>query len=190
MTNATPALVRGDAPAPAALARGSFVDGRGRLFLPRQTISVAGVVPFQGRDLPRWRERGLDPDKVYRVLRAPEEFARAARSFEGKELLWPEHGGLDTLEHPDLRVGWVQDVKFVGRLLLATAVICRHDARRAIEAGTRLYFSAGYWFGDAEMRRGVFEGEPYDARSLDLHGNHIALVIAARCGAATMVSYP
>lgn len=150
------------------LGPGSFVDGRGRLHLPRVVISTVGVVPTHGRDLPRWQERELDPNRVYKMLRGPDVLVEGARTFEGKELL----GDLGSD-----RIGFVQDVKIEGHHLLATAVVCRRDARHAIEAGARLRFSAGCRFAAVQMYRGIFEGHYYDGRALELHGTDFAVVI-------------
>ncbi|MFM0553700.1 DUF2213 domain-containing protein [Paraburkholderia sediminicola] len=42
-------------------------DTDGRLFLETSRISKAGVNPYWGREIPKYDELGLDPDKVYQV---------------------------------------------------------------------------------------------------------------------------
>ena len=51
-------------------------------------FSKAAVNPYRGDEIPRWDELGLDPNKVYRLLRDPVELEKAAPTFAGKPLLW------------------------------------------------------------------------------------------------------
>ena len=62
-------------------------DADGRMRVKNCILSTAEVNPYYGREVVRWRELGLDPDKVYHLYRDPEELARAADSFEGVPLM-------------------------------------------------------------------------------------------------------
>jgi hypothetical protein len=56
-------------------------------------------------------------------------------------------------------------------------VICRRDARLAVEAGAWLRFSAGCRFAAVRMYRGIFEGHYYDGSALELRGTDMSVVI-------------
>src|SRR5215475_3288873 len=56
-------------------------DAEGRLHVHTTNISKANVCPYIGREIPNSEALGLDPDKVYRLLRHPDELRAAAPSF-------------------------------------------------------------------------------------------------------------
>lgn len=53
----------------------------GRLHVDITPISKAMICPYHATEVPRWRELGLDPDRVYQFLPDPDELAKAAASF-------------------------------------------------------------------------------------------------------------
>ncbi len=52
-------------------------DSFGRLHVALTPISKATVNEYTGREIPSWKELGLDPDRSYRLLRDPAELRRA-----------------------------------------------------------------------------------------------------------------
>lgn len=54
-------------------------DQDGRLHVAITPISKANVCPYLGSEIPDWEELGLDAQRTYRLLRDPDELARAAR---------------------------------------------------------------------------------------------------------------
>jgi len=56
-------------------------DRDGRLHVEISNISKAAVNPYTGREIPDYKALGLDPDKVYKLLRDPDELAKAAPTF-------------------------------------------------------------------------------------------------------------
>ena len=57
------------------------IDADGRLHVDRFHISKATVNPYYGKEIPGYEALGLQPDKVYRLLRDPVELERAAPTF-------------------------------------------------------------------------------------------------------------
>lgn len=66
-------------------------DVNGYLNVVNCNMSKAAVNPYYGRDIPNWQELGLMPDKIYMMLRDPNELAKAASTFNGKPLLRGHH---------------------------------------------------------------------------------------------------
>ena len=63
------------------------VDVDGRLHVAASHISKAAVNPYYGREIPGADTLGLDPARVYQLLRDPEELAKAAPTFNNLPLL-------------------------------------------------------------------------------------------------------
>jgi hypothetical protein len=64
-------------------ARIKDIDGRLHLHDELQHISKACVSPYAGHEIPGFEELGLEPDKIYQLLRDPVELAKAAPTFNG-----------------------------------------------------------------------------------------------------------
>lgn len=133
---------------------------------------------------------GMDPMKVIRLHRPPEEVFDAASmaSFESKPI---------TIEHPpvavtadnwtDLAKGEVRDVARSGDLMTGTLLIKAKDAIEALQAG-KVQLSNGYTF-ELDMTSGTTaDGRAYDGVQRNIRGNHVALVDAARCGSACRIA--
>ena len=133
---------------------------------------------------------GMDPMKVIRLHRPPEEVFDAASmaSFEGKPI---------TIEHPPVAVtsdnwselakGDVRDVGRSGDLMTGTLVIRSKDAIEAVQDG-KVQLSNGYTF-ELDMTSGTTaDGRAYDGIQRNIRGNHVALVDAARCGSACRIA--
>lgn len=133
---------------------------------------------------------GMDPMKVIRLHRPPEEVFDAASmaSFESKPI---------TIEHPPVAVtadnwtelakGEVRDVGRSGELMTGTLVIRSKDAIEAVQSG-KVQLSNGYTF-ELDMTSGTTaDGRAYDGVQRNIRGNHVALVDAARCGSACRIA--
>lgn len=133
---------------------------------------------------------GMDPMKVIRLHRPPEEVFDAASmaSFEGKPI---------TIDHPSVAVtsdnwselakGDVRDVGRSGELMTGTLVIRSRDAIEAMQDG-KAQLSNGYTF-ELDMTPGTTaDGRAYDGVQRNIRGNHVALVDAARCGSACRIA--
>src|SRR6202008_3977734 len=58
----------------------------GHLLVKRCPIAKAAVNPYYGREIPEHEALGLDPDRVYQLLRPPEELERAGTAWDGRPL--------------------------------------------------------------------------------------------------------
>src|ERR1019366_8650957 len=64
-----------------------FKDGDGNLHVATTNISKATVNGYRGSEIPDYEMLGLEPDRVYQLLRDPEELAKAAPTFNNLRLL-------------------------------------------------------------------------------------------------------
>jgi hypothetical protein len=80
-------------------------DRDGRLHVEITNISKAAVNPYIGREIPDYQALGLDPGKIYKLLRDPDELAKAAPTFNNIPLL-SRHQPVTADDHkPDLVIG-------------------------------------------------------------------------------------
>lgn len=174
---------------PLALDRASIrrVDEDGHMHIERTPISKATVNPYYGREIPGWQELRLNPDRVYYLLRDPEELEKAAATFEGKPLLL-DHEPVSSDAHPDDRtVGAVgQGVKWESPYLTAPLTVWRADAIGRIEDGSQKELSSAYRYRP-DMTPGTYQGQRYDGVMRDIIGNHVALVHEGRAGSDVVV---
>jgi hypothetical protein len=156
-------------------------DKAGHLHVEMANISKANVCPYLGREIPNADALGLDPDRVYKLLRDPAELAKAANTFTGKPLVLKHRP--QTAEDHDraITVGAVGEAIFVPPYLRAPLAVWDGAGIEAIETGQQRQLSCGYFYR-ADMTPGEFEGEAYDGRMVDLAGNHVALVDTGRAG--------
>jgi len=164
----------------------------GRLHVKESNISKANIGEYWGREIPGFRELGLDPEKKYSLLRDPEELRKAAHTFNGLPIL-DTHVPVSTTEFPQEHVvgSTGNDAVFDGIYLKNSLTFWRQDAIDNIESGRMKELSAGYKYTPV-MEPGVFKGVPYDGRMTNIEGNHIALVVQGRAGTDVCVgdSYP
>lgn len=158
-------------------------DADGRLRVRDSVITAAVISPYRGDEIPEAARLGLDPDRIYYLLRDPDELRKAIKTFDGVPLL-DRHRPATAYDHPaDITVGAVWNPKFDGERLTADLVIWPEFASRAVEEGSRRDLSAGYGFR-ALMQPGTHRGEHFDGRMVDIVGNHVALVVEGRTPAA------
>jgi hypothetical protein len=162
-------------------------DRDGRLHVEITNISKAAVNPYIGREIPDWQALGLDPNKVYKLLRDPDELAKAAPTFNNIPLL-SRHVPVTADDHkPDLVIGSTgTDADFDGSHLRNSLVVWARDAIDDIESDVKKELSAAYRYR-ADMTPGTYEGEPYDGVMRDLVGNHVAIVREGRAGSSVVV---
>jgi hypothetical protein len=162
-------------------------DEDGHLHVSMTPISKANVCPYLGREIPEFESLGLDPDKLYKLLRDPEELKKSAPTFAGKPLLL-DHKPVAADDHPEkMTVGSVgNDVQWKAPYLMAPLTIWKDDAIRGIEDGSQRELSSAYRY-DADMTPGEYQGEKYDGRMTNIRGNHLALVREGRAGSDVIV---
>lgn len=164
------------------------VDAFGRLRVERSNISKAVINPYLGSEIPNAELLGLEPGKVYRLLRHPDELAKAAGTFANLPLLCihtPTSADDPKKEYVVGSTG--SDVEFNFPYLQCSLMVTDADAIRKIESREQCELSSSYAYR-ADMTPGTFEGQPYDGVMRDLHGNHVALVEVGRAGPDVVVA--
>jgi len=157
-------------------------DSDGRLRVSDARISRAGISRYRGDEIPGWRLLGLDGGREYRMLRHPDELAKAARTFRGVPLL-SRHAELGEPHRPELVIGTVgSDAHFDGEYLRAGVCVWAAPAIRAIQDESKRQLSAGYRYQPPDMTPGMFRGQRFDGVMRDLEAGHVALCAAGKCG--------
>lgn len=164
------------------------VDSDGRLHVEKSHISKATVNPYYGNEIPGYESLGLEPTKVYRLLRDPVELEKAAPTFARLPVL-SEHVPVTVdSPRPDLVVGAIgSDVAFNSPYLDADLCVWDAEAIAGIETDKVRELSCAYRYVPV-MEPGVFEGQPYDGRMTEIQGNHLALVEVGRAGSDVVVA--
>ena len=157
-------------------------DTDGHLHVADSAISKATVNPYVGREVVGWEKLGLDPDRIYQLLRHPDEMAKAAPTFAGKPVMII-HRGSTANDHPrSLSVGSIgEPVRFDGSYLRAPLHLWDQEAIDGIEDNSQRELSCGYRY-DADMTPGEWQGQKYDGVMRNIEGNHVALVKKGRAG--------
>jgi len=163
-------------------------DADGRLHIDKSHISKANICPYYGREIPGSDILGLDLDKVYQLLRDPDELAKAAPTFARLPIL-SEHIPVSADEpRQDLIVGAIgSDVVFNAPYLDADLSIWDAKAIAGIETEKIMELSCAYRYVPI-MEPGEYDGIPYDGRMTEIQGNHLALVEVGRAGSDVVVA--
>lgn len=173
-----------------ALDRASMrrTDADGRLHVAITNISKATVNPYYGREIPNWQGLGLDPDRVYQLLRDPVELEKGASTFNNIPLL-SKHVPVsadEPMKH--LVVGATgTDAEFVAPYLRNSLVVWDAVAIAGIESQEQQELSCAYRYVPV-MTPGTFDGMAYDGVMTQIVGNHVALVEVGRAGPDVVVS--
>lgn len=163
------------------------VDKDGHLHVEVTNISKACVSPYFGREIPEWQKLGLDPERVYKLYRHPEELKQGASTFDGKQLLL-KHVPVNAQDsQQDLTVGSVYETFFEAPYLKASLSITDAKGIYAVDHDQR-ELSCAYRYR-ADMTSGTTEtGELYDGVMRGIIGNHVALVKNGRAGPDVLVA--
>lgn len=162
------------------------IDQDGHLHVKVSPISKSNVCPYRGGEIPGFEALGLDPERVYQLLRDPAELAKAASTFNGKPLL-NLHRPQTAEDHDhELTVGSVNNASFEDPYLLAELVVWDAGSIAGIETGQQCELSSGYRY-DADMTPGEYKGVRFDGVMRNIRGNHVALVEKGRAGADVVV---
>jgi hypothetical protein len=163
------------------------IDKDGRLHVAITNISKANVCPYLGSEIPDGEALGLKPDKVYQLLRDPEELEKAASTFNSVPLM-AVHKPSTANDHPrEVVVGTTgNDAVFEAPYLKNSLVVWDGEAIQGIDTEEQQELSCGYRYR-ADMTPGIYDGTPYDGVMRDIHGNHVALVATGRAGPDVVV---
>lgn len=143
---------------------------------------------YLGMEIPRSTELGLDPNKIYRMLRDPEELKKGAATFARLPIL-SKHVPINTKSFPnELVVGTIgTDVEYIHPFIYADTCFWTEEAIAGIETDTVREFSCAYHYV-AVMTSGIYEGEKYDGIMTEIEANHLAQVEAGRVGPEAMAA--
>lgn len=164
-------------------------DGNGRLQVTKSNISKANVCPYYGREIPNAEALGLEPDKIYRLYRHPDELKKAAPTFNNIPVLCihtPDFPGDPPREY---RVGTTHSgCDFDGTYLCNGLSVWDNSAIAGIETEEQKELSSSYQYV-ADMTPGETpDGEAFDGVMRDIVGNHVALVETGRAGSDVLVA--
>lgn len=162
-------------------------DENGFLHVASSHITKATVNPYYGREIPGWREAGLDPEAVYYGFRDPEELKKSLSTWQGLPLHIEHH--VDSAEEParPTRVGAVGRADWNAPYVDAPLTVWDGEAIAAIEDGSFRELSCAYRY-DPDFRPGRYEGVEYDFIMRNIRGNHVALVEEGRAGPDVVVA--
>ncbi|GAN86351.1 DUF2213 domain-containing protein [Komagataeibacter intermedius] len=163
-------------------------DVEGRLRVAKTPISKANICPYMGREIPEGQKLGLDPERIYQMLRDPDELKKAAPSFNGLPVL-EEHFHV-TAANPrrDLVVGTTgNEAAFDAPYLMNSLVVWDGEAISRIKTGEQRELSSAYRY-TADMTPGEYEGQKYDGVMRDIVGSHVAVVPTGRAGPDVLVA--
>lgn len=162
-------------------------DRDGRMHVKIANVSKACINPYLGSEIPDYEKLGLAPDKIYNLLRHPEELERAAATFNNLPLL-DDHVAVNAQDHkPDRVVGSLgTHATYEHPFLKNNLVVWAKHAIDGIESDEQRELSSSYRYR-ADMTPGVYEGDHYDGVMRDIVGNHVALVKKGRAGTDVVV---
>lgn len=164
-------------------------DKDSRLHVEQCNISKATVNPYFGREIPNGAELGLEPDRIYKLYRHPDELAKAAPTFARLQLLdlhTPVNADDPKLDRTCGTIG--SDVVFEAPYLKASLAIWTRQAIDLVKSKLQAELSSSYRY-TADMTPGVTPaGVAYDGVMRDIVGNHVALVKEGRAGPDVCVS--
>ena len=163
------------------------IDADGRMHVEVSNISKATVNPYLGKEIPKYKALGLDPNHVYYLLRDPAELEKAASTFNNLPLL-DTHVGVNAANHrPEHVIGSTgTDSEFSHPHLKNSLVVWADRGIKAIESEKKKELSSAYRYR-ADMTPGNYEGVHYDGVMRDIVGNHVALVSEGRAGSDVVV---
>lgn len=163
------------------------IDKDGRMRVELANISKACINPYVGHEIPGWEDLGLDPDRIYRLLRDPDELERAAPTFNGVQLL-KKHIPVSAKDPQrwDIVGTTGSETAFDAPYLRNSLFVWTQDGIDLIESGDQQELSCGYHYRP-DMTPGTYQGEHYDGVMRDIVGNHVALVKDGRAGPDVLV---
>lgn len=160
------------------------IDTNGWITVLDNPISKAGVFQYSGKFV----HPDAEPDRMYNVLRPPEELAdqdcldsfKLIPWIDNHAMLGPEEAGLTPAERKGIQGVTGEQVYFDGEFIRSNIKVMSEAMAAQIDAGKK-ELSAGYRF-KCEVQSGVFKGMPYDYVQRNIRGNHIASVLNGRMG--------
>lgn len=164
-------------------------DTYGRMHVSDCKIGRACVSPYFGREIPNAKALGLDPNKVYKLYRDPEELAKSASAWSRMPLLLAHTKVTAAQPRSELVVGAIGNVAFDGTHLACDALtIWDADGITLVESKEARELSPGYGYR-VEMTPGTDpDGVAFDGVMRDIKPNHVTLVPKGRQGSDVIVN--
>lgn len=163
-------------------------DDNNHLIVNSTIITKAAVNPYYGSEIPDYERLGLDPNKVYNMLRDPEELKKGMHTLGEKQLLLKHI--FVSAEDPQKEsiAGTIgSNLEMVGDDVKGSLTVWDREAINLIESGKLAELSASYFY-DPVMQSGTFKGQPYDGIMTNIRGNHVALVERGRIGPDALIA--
>ncbi|WP_387690794.1 DUF2213 domain-containing protein [Photorhabdus sp. RM71S] len=163
-------------------------DGNGHLIVERTVLSKAAVNTYRGKEIPGYEKLGLDPERVYHMLRDSYELEKAASTFSKKQLLIrhiPVNASDPKKEDTVGAIG--SDITFEDGRLYGDLGVWDEYAIELIESGKMQELSSAYAYVP-DMTPGEYQGVKYDGVMRDIRANHVALVEKGRIGPDAIIS--
>jgi hypothetical protein len=163
------------------------IDKYGRLHVAVSNISKSNVCPYRGDEIPGYQALGLDPARVYKMLRDPAELTHGAATFNNLPLLSAHRPVTADQPQKQIIVGSLgTDATFTPPYLRNSLVVWDSEAIELIDSDEKKELSAAYGY-DPDMTPGIFQGVRYDGVMRNIVGNHVSLVEAGRAGSDVVV---
>lgn len=164
-----------------------FKDKDGHLHVSKLNISKATVNPYRGAEIPGFERLGLDPERIYQLLRHPEELEKAAATSNGKPILRIHKGTTADSHQTEEVVGaLMRNAAYEHPYVTNGAVFWPAADIDMIEDGSKREVSMGYRYTPV-MTPGEYEGQHFDGVMTDIVFNHMAQVEEGRAGSDVCV---
>ena len=163
-------------------------DANGHLIVDSTVITKAAVNPYYGKEIPDYESLGLDPEKIYNMLRDPAELEKGMHTLGEKQLLIKHiFVSADEPQKESIAGTIGSNLEMVGNDVKGSLTVWDKEAINLIESGKLAELSASYFY-DPVMKSGTFNGQPYDGIMTNIRGNHVALVERGRIGRDALVA--
>lgn len=165
-------------------------DKNGFLHVGISHLTKAQVAPYRGHEIPGYLTLGLDPNKVYRGYRSPEELSKpeTIRSVNGIPIQIEHHPDFAQKPAKETRAGSTgTDGEWKDPYLNNSLHIQDQRAIDLIESGVMRELSLAYRYKPDFSPGKTPEGEDYDFVMRDINANHVALVEEGRAGRDVLV---
>jgi len=163
-------------------------DDNGHLIVDSTVITKAAVNPYYGKEIPDYESLGLDPEKIYNMLRDPTELEKGMHTLGEKQLLIKHiFVSADEPQKESIAGTIGSNLEMVGNDVKGSLTVWDKEAINLIESGKLAELSASYFY-DPVMKSGTFNGQPYDGIMTNIRGNHVALVERGRIGRDALVA--
>ena len=154
---------------------GRTKDDDGHLFIPSSIVSAAQVNNYRGEEIPNSSRLGLDPKKLYALLRDPDELAKGAETLHGKPFVLVHRSQTAEDHNRQITIGSVMNPVWEDPNLKAEIMVWVKEGIDFIESGEKSSLSCGYRY-EAVMQPGTYNGISFDGRMTAIEFNHLALV--------------